>query len=335
MNKNERIRAAINGQKVDKIPYSFWTHLPDIDLDPMLLAENTFEFYKKYNLDFVKTMNNGMYSVEDFHCVCDFSEIKKGGVGKIVKSPINTVEDWVKIRPLSIHKGALARELLSLKYLQKLINNEVPIVITVFSPLTTANKLSKNLLLEHIKSKGMSLIHKALSAITETTSNFIKKAIELGISGVFFASQMSSLNFLTEDQYREYGVPYDLKVLEAASKGWFNILHIHGTNIMFNLLKDYPVQAINWHVWETQPDLKSARKITDKCLVGGIVRNKITEMNEKAVYEQIYKSLEQSKGYKHILTPGCVIRYPINYEMLLYIKEVKCKIEKNFINSSN
>ena len=55
MTKKERIQAAIAGEKPDKLPYSFWTHLPGIDLNPELLAEKTYEFYKKYDIDFIKT----------------------------------------------------------------------------------------------------------------------------------------------------------------------------------------------------------------------------------------------------------------------------------------
>ena len=35
MTKKERIQAAIRGEKPDKMPYSFWTHMPGTDLDPV------------------------------------------------------------------------------------------------------------------------------------------------------------------------------------------------------------------------------------------------------------------------------------------------------------
>ena len=38
MNKQERLRAALAGRAVDRVPYSFWTHYPDVDLDPARLA---------------------------------------------------------------------------------------------------------------------------------------------------------------------------------------------------------------------------------------------------------------------------------------------------------
>lgn len=37
-------------------------------------------------------------------------------------------------------------------------------------------------------------------------------------------------------------MPYDLQVLEGARDGWFNAIHAHGDDIMFDLVKDYPVQ---------------------------------------------------------------------------------------------
>lgn len=72
MNKNEKMKQAINGQKQQNIPFSFWTHLPDIDRQPKKLAEASFQLYKDYDLDFIKTMNNGMYAVEDYGTEIDF-----------------------------------------------------------------------------------------------------------------------------------------------------------------------------------------------------------------------------------------------------------------------
>lgn len=79
------------------MPYSFWTHMPGTDLDPEAISQKTYEFYKKYDFDFVKTMNNGMYAIEDFGCTVDYSEIVKGGVAKVVSTPISCAADWRKL----------------------------------------------------------------------------------------------------------------------------------------------------------------------------------------------------------------------------------------------
>ncbi|NME36295.1 MULTISPECIES: uroporphyrinogen decarboxylase family protein [Fusobacterium] len=330
MNKIERIKAAISGEKVDKLPYAFWSHLPGIDLDPVRLAKETYNFYKKYDIDFVKTMNNGMYSIEDFGCKVDYSQVPLGGVAKIIDTPISCGDDWENIKAVKITEGSLARELYSLELLLDMLKNEnVPVVFTAFSPLTTAEKLSSKMIRKHIEEGKGGLIHKALEEITKTTCELVKKAIDMGASGIFFASQLTTFDEMTEKEYLEYGKPYDLKVLEAASKGWFNIVHAHGNNIMFDILKDYPVQVFNWHAWETLPEVEEAKDLTHKCLMGGIKRMDITNCNKNEVRNQIYKSIKILNRKNHILTPGCVIRYPLNEEMLKFVKITKDEIENN------
>lgn len=324
MTKKERIKAAVSGQTPDQLPYSLWTHMPGIDLDPVLLAEKTYEFYKTYDVDFIKTMNNGMYAIEDFGCEIDYSEVTKGGVAKVVKTPVHKSEDWLSLKVCPINEGSLHRELTSLKLLlNKVKSEDVPVLFTVFSPVTTADKLSGKQMLSYIRNGYGEQVKKALEVITETTMAVAAEAIRLGADGIFFASQMSSYDSMTVEEYAEYGKPYDLKVLEAARNGWFNTLHAHGNNIMFELLRDYPVSVFNWHAWETLPNLEEAFLLTGKCLMGGIQRMDITNHNKNALQHQIFESFKQLKGRHQILTPGCVIRYPLDDEMLEYVKKTK------------
>lgn len=328
MNKKERIQAAISGHKPDQLPYSLWTHLPGIDLDPELLAEKTYEFYKTYDVDFIKTMNNGMYAIEDFGCTIDYSDIEAGGVARVTGTPVHAASDWAGLKSCSVKEGSLARELLSLKLLlDKTKEENVPVIFTVFSPITTADKISGKTLIEHIREGNGDLVKKALEVITETTENVAREAIRLGADGIFFASQMSTYDVMTSGEYEEYGRPYDLRVLEAAKDGWFNTLHAHGKNIMFEILRDYPVQVFNWHAWETMPALDEAYALTGKCLMGGLERMDITNRDKNSLQHQIFESYRISGGRHQILTPGCVIRYPLDDEILAYIKRTKLYIE--------
>lgn len=330
MTKVERIKAAIEGKQLDTIPYAVWTHLPGIDMDPEKLAEATFDFYKRYDIDFIKTMNNGMYPIEDMGCIIDYSDIALGGVAKLIDTPIKTVEDWSSLKRTSVDEGALKRELTSLDLLLQKTKGEVPVVFTVFSPITIADKLSNKQLIEHIRNGSGKEVHKALEVITETSCELVKRAIGLGADGIFFASQMSSYNIMSEEMYREYGAYYDERVI-AASKGWFNVLHAHGENIMFNLLNQYQVQVFNWHVWESLPALEEGNVMSGKCVMGGIKRMDITNHNKNELQNQIYECIKSLKGKGHILTPGCVIRYPVDEEMLEYIRKVKCKVEATIL----
>lgn len=330
MNKKERIKEAISQKKPDRLPYALWTHLPGDDLDPAKLAEKTAEFYYDYDIDLVKTMNNGMYAEEDFGTVVDYSQIKKGGVARVISSPVKSYRDWEKLPLLTLSSAvALQREIKSLKLLvEKLKNENVPIVFTVFSPLTTADKLSCKQIAAQIKDGHGDDVKKGLIQITDLTCQLVKEAISCGADGIFLATQLSSTDYLDEAAYREYGRPYDLQVIQA-STGWCNILHAHGKNIMFNLLKDYPVDIFNWHAFETAPDLTEAKK-ADKCLMGGLVRSDITQGNDKEIRKQIEQWLYAYQGKGQILSPGCVIRYPIKPESLHKVAEIKKEIETGY-----
>ena len=326
MTKKERIEAVILGEHVDRIPYSLWSHLPGIDLDPVANAEHTYDFYKTYDVDILKTMNNGMYSVEDFGVKVDYSEIEKGGVAKIVDTPVKTPEDWEKVTSGSVNEGALAREQKYLRLLLDKTQGEVPVVFTIFSPLTTASKLCPDMM-KHIQKGHGERVKKALTAITETTCALVQRVIEMGADGIFFATQLSSYAKTEESFYKEYGMPYDLAVLSASS-GWCNVLHAHGPDIMFPLLRKYPVQIFNWHAWESLPEIGEAALLTGKCLMAGLERMDITEGHKNEIERQIYETLRQTGGRRIIVSPGCVIRYPLDREMLSFVRKAKEEIEE-------
>lgn len=330
MNKLERIQATIHGEKTDQVPYSFWTHLPGIDLDPGRLAAMTYDFYREYDLDFIKTMNNGMYGVECFGCKIDYSDIEKGGVAKIISTPICSALDWTKLLPLSLDNPVLARELHSLELILRKVKGEnVPVIFTIFSPLTLADKISNKKVTEHIAQGYGAEVKKALAVIAQTTADLARRAIAMGADGVFFASQLSSYDKVSGSLYAEYGKPYDLQVLGAVQDGWFNTIHAHGTNIMFELLKDYPVNVFNWHAGESLPTVPEAFDLTGKCLMGGLERMDITNAHKNELYHQIYESILALGGRHLILTPGCVVRYPLNKEMLSFVKKAKDEVENS------
>lgn len=319
MNKTERIRAAIEGKIPDRVPYAFWSHFPEVDRDPELLTQTTIKFVSDFDTDLIKIMSNGMYAVEDFGCTCDFSDVARGGVAKITKTPIGVFDDWAKIEPLPPTAPALSRELRTLSLIVKELGGKAPILFTVFSPLTIAEKLSCGKLRAHLDGGGGKSLHRALAAMAETVRDLSAKAIEMGADGVFFATQTGTRSRFTPEEHAEYGVRYDMEALKGASKGWCNAIHLHGEDVYFEEYLDYPVQILNWHVWETAPEIDKAARKTDKCLMGGLKRFSITENKKDELTAQVWASMAQSGGRRHILTPGCVVRLPVPPDALQHI----------------
>lgn len=132
-------------------------------------------------------------------------------------------------------------------------------------------------------------------------------ACETGIDGVFYAVQHAQYGLLSEEEYATFGRPYDLRVLEAASELWLNVLHLHGTDVMFDLLADYPVQVINWHDRETWPTLAEAQNRFGGVVCGGLQRwDVVTRGTPDQVREQAADAIAQTGGRRFILGTGCV-----------------------------
>ena len=320
MNKNARIKAALAGAEVDRVPLSFWLHFPDIDFNGPLLAERLIEFNDRFDLDFIKVMPSGLYTVVDWGC-----EIKRFNnpydVPIVVNFAINSPADWDALSVLDVCSGAWGEETRALEVLADQIGGEVPFVETIFSPLTTAFKLAGEKLFDHVKD-APDILHKGLEVITQTTVSFVEAACQRGISGIFFATQCATSDWMSLDAYDEFGKRYDLQVLSALGEStYLNILHIHGSNTYFKELSNYPVSALNWHDRLTYPSLSQARELTSKCLIGGINESDVVEKSNSDVMGEVRQAIENNNGKGLIIAPGCVLPTRIPQERLKLLRE--------------
>ncbi len=329
MNRKERIQAALKLEEVDRVPINIWSHMSTLDQDPRALAEGQFEYAEKYDFDFIKMMPFGLYGVQDYGArVKIYSQVEKPPV--IEDYGIHDISEWDDIHPLPAIYGTYGKQVQFARYLAKINKGKYPMIQTIFSPLTTARKLAGDRILTDMKQDPKRFAH-ALEAITETTVNFVKANIEAGVDGFFFASQCSVTDFMSEEEYKVFGVPFDLKVIDAyKDETWFNVVHIHGDNGMFELLGNYPVQAISWHDRWSKPSLSQARKIfPNKAFLGGIRETPFTEKNHiirpslleagptGEVIRHIKEAIDEVDGKGLIIGPGCCASQ-LSKETLLY-----------------
>jgi uroporphyrinogen decarboxylase len=314
MEKLQRIAAALRGEAPDRPPFSFWTHLPGLDLDPVRLAKATAAFCARYDLDFVKTMPNGLYPVEDWGCVCDYSDIERGGVARVVRAAVTSAQDWDRLDPVDVTAGAFGRELDHFELVVKLVGPSVPVLATVFSPLTIAAKLSDAAHRQHL-AREPAVFARGLEIITDATCTFAQEAIARGCAGVFLATQEASHRVLDQAAYWTFGEPYDRRVMEAATLAgaWFNVVHMHGENVMFELLARYDAAALNWHIGETLPSILDYRTGGGaQPILGGLRREHLTRRDHAAVLRDIERAVADTGGRGILLAPACVIRHPVD-----------------------
>ena len=308
MTKRERLQACIQGKEVDRPPISFWHHFPTIDHEPEQLAQATLQFQQRYDLDFIKLMPHGLYNVLDWGVKVRHynNSSRKEGISRYA---VHEPDDWERLAPLDPTQGVLGQQLACLEILSAKLKGEVPIVQTIFSPLTSAAKLaSGDRLSEHLQNAPQKL-HTGLEVITQTSIDFARHCVNRGIDGIFLATQWASYTFLSEKAYHEFGKVYDMRILDSVQADTsFNILHIHGEDIMFDLLVDYPVQAINWYDRGTRPTLGEAVAKYGGCVVGGLDHEHTMLHGTKAqITEQVQEAIQQTRGERLIIGPGCVL----------------------------
>ena len=317
MTQADLVRATIAGEATPRPAYAFWTHFPGIDLDPDAIARETVAFTRATGADFVKSMPNGLYVVEDWGVRADYSEIASGGVAKVTTSPIEQPADWTRVKRLDPTAGVLGRELRHLGLLVEALGPDVPVLATIFSPVTIAKKLiGGSGFATHLRDHP-ALVQAAMAEMAETTAAFARAAIALGCAGVFFAAQ-DATSAVGEAAYRGDFLAHDLAALEGARGGWFNAVHMHGDDILFDLLADLPVPVLNWHIGETAPSIAQYRAAGGrKPILGGLRRTPITQGDMAAVDEDLAAIRASGKGV--LIAPGCVIRHPVNTALLARI----------------
>lgn len=301
-----RAESAIAGQPTDHVPVVLWRHFPLEDQDPGKLAARTVEWQRAWDFDLVKFTPSGTYGVEDWGARSAYTPALNGA-RTICVAGLKRAEDWRRLPRLDPRRGVLGAQNEALARAAKELRGAAPILQTVFSPLTTARKLAGETLLEHLRADPEAL-EAGLRTITDTTIDFALTALESGAHGVFFATQFATTDLLTVPEYERFGVRFDLEVFkEIKTKTRLNMLHLHGRNVMFDLLAAYPVEMINWHDRLTAPSLKIALNKFKGAVVGGVEeRELLVTGGEQAVRAQVREAIGQTGGRRLVVGPGCV-----------------------------
>jgi uroporphyrinogen decarboxylase len=308
MTPRERVLAALAGQDVDRPPVSLWQHFPERDQSAAALAESTRWWQGLLDLDFIKLMPPGDYATIDWGLTSEFRGAK-GGTRDTTYFPIQTIDDWRKITSVNVREGFSGQMVDACAVVRDMLGPDVPLLQTIFSPLTIANKLSDGLIIEHLR-ENPDLIHETLSTIRDVTIEMTKASMAAGASGVFFASQCATTDVMTREEYDLFGVPYDLPVLDVAHEAGseFTMIHIHGANTFFDLLAGYPGHAINWHDRRIGPDIPQAlANSPDRAAVAGIDEQGIAVASPRAVRNQVRQARDAAQDRRLLVGPGCVI----------------------------
>jgi uroporphyrinogen decarboxylase len=311
LSHKERIERILSGREVDRPAISAWRHFYHRENSRADLVDSMIEFQRKFDWDFVKINSRASYHIEDWGALMQRS------TDPLVKPhaealPISSTRDWAKIKPLSVTSGALSEILGACEDLVKKVGGDVYCLPTVFSPLSIAGDLvdGDQRFVEFLRSDPKKL-HAALDNITKTFTLFVNELLRTGAAGIFFATtEWAGRNLLTEEEYLEFGKPYDLLILNAAKPAVFNILHVCNKNNMLPLFRDYPPAVLSWNSHdEGNLSVHQVSQLFDKIFLTGIDHNRtLISGSPREIEGQIKSALGEAPAGRLMIGPGCAVK---------------------------
>ena len=294
MTAAERVRAAVKGEAVDRVPFCFWHHFKPEGSGERMAAYTLEFFHQKFDLDIIKIMPDLSYPMP--------------------KTPFTDPTQLLALPRLSMNTPAFHEQIVCIRKLRAELGADYPLLLTLFSPLTYLRYfMGKDRYVETVRN-APEFAERGMEIISANLCDLISAAIDAGASGVFFSCMGATSANLTRDEYLCFGRPSDLAALEGAQNGWLNTVHVHadpdqaGDQIYFDLFTDYPVSVISWSDRLTGPSLSEALTLTDKTLMGGLdERGPLTHGSEDELRNEILSAVSQTSARRLILANGCSI----------------------------
>jgi uroporphyrinogen decarboxylase len=309
MSKWERVEAALHGGEVDRVPVSLWKHYHLQDRAPRRLAQATVALHRQFDTDLIKLTPSGLYPIQDWGATISFGA-DDDAAPVAVTPTVASAAEWPALRELDVSVGALGRELETIAHLAGMLEGSAPFMMTIFSPLTIAQKLAGDRVVEDLRQSPRQL-HAGLAIITQVVRRYGMACLDAGAPGFFFATQLADRSALSPAEYREFGVRYDLDALDAVQgRSRVTMLHVCRREIMFDLVADYPVHLINWADRAGPPSLSEARRLTARALAGGLSLETLLSGSEDDVQRETRDAIAQAGRRGFVLAPACVIRGP-------------------------
>jgi len=321
MNKHERVQAALEGRRVDCVPFTMWRHFYLQSQTSRGLARATLDFYAEYSPDVIVLASNPFYMAEGWG-----ADIRSFGADDmppyIASSVVAQVTDWRRLPELDVASSSLCREIEAVRQIWAQLGEEdAPLVVPLYSPLATADVLCNGRIIEDVRSFSNDL-RSGLQIIATATRDFALACLEAGADRFTFIARLASRDKMRIREYRDFGQRFDLEVLGELGRAKVRILHLEDEHPFFDLADRYPIQAVCWETWRADPSLASARRQVRCALMGGINPTTFVGGSIGDIKEQIANAIAQTGGWRLLIAPSGPLPPDSRQELVASVSQV-------------
>ena len=320
--KRQRIRAALDGHYLDRLPVACWQHFAYADGDAPTQIESLVSYQERYDWDMVKLMFRSNFLGGDWGVVnSDYEPVL--GYLLTERYAVQRTDDWLNLRVLSPEEGLLGEMIEVTRGVRARCGEDLYLLATAFTPIMVASQLSGQPQIQRDMAQSPEAVHAALEVITETLIAFVGACYDAGADGLFFADETAGAGRLTREQYAVYGHPYNKRVLDALSGASdFTMFHVCGQSVYLDEFLDYSVEALNWDHTLDNPSLAEVRHLTGKCLIGGMDKMGVLwKGSPEDVIAEARAAVGAAGREGMILAPGCGVPYTCPEENLRAMRD--------------
>ncbi len=318
--KFDRFEATLHNELADRTPVAAWGHFVPEELLPKSLAEKTADFTEAYDWDWIKLNLRATFYGEAWGTHYDHSNIdvfQPSVISALITEPEHV---WRVHRETGIRSKSFADGVLTTKLLAEAAP-EVPIVQTVFNPLTSLLEIAAQPLdlrdriegspsfatLPRLLDEQPEGVKYALGEISAAYLAYFEQLKAAGATGLFYAIPPAGNNpALNRNQVRDISIEWDRQLIGGAKEiGLKVILHACGEDSDPQGLVDLGADALSWD--QSSPLNPAINQIPGIVPVGGVNRLAVDRQEVETVEREAAKTESQLAGVPYLLTPTCAI----------------------------
>ncbi len=325
--KRELIHAVFHNEKADRVPVGFWHHFLADEVGADAFADSSLtekalagqaDFYEAFAPDLIKIMTDGFF----------------GYPHPLLERPVASPHELLEITPLGKDSAWFQDQIAYAKKLVALYGKEVPLFYNLFAAPRTLEFVEAALgqpirLADWLKKEPNKLAH-VLDVISDDYAALAKALVEeAGVDGIYLSVNNINADEVSEEAYKNYIAPYELKILKAAeAAGGVNILHICGYHGFHNHLawyKDYPFTAVNWAAKVEGVSLAEGKKLFGgRAVIGGFGQTEedlIYKGSEEEIKGETKRLLDEVGTTGVVLGADCTIPRDTDIAHLQWVRQ--------------
>jgi uroporphyrinogen decarboxylase len=290
MNKLERVDRVLKGEEVDYPPISLWYHFGVQHGGGEQFARITIEYFKHYDFDYLKVMNDYYYPAP-------------AGL-----DTVRSKEDLQKFTAFDVERWGWSEQFKALRIISREIKGRAYFIDTVFDPWQSIRRSVAGENMEHLAKNEPAALHSALSVVAENLIAYCRKALEIGAAGIFM-SVPAAREIVSREIFLAFVKPYAYQVFAAISGlGRMNTAHIHGEDLYMDDCLDFPVNVFSW--WDRGPrgpSMEHVRQRIPGCVMGGIDQTLLTRRSPAFLKDHVAEGVALGGGRRFFMANGCSI----------------------------